>query len=269
MKLNFFFDIDGTLLPFGKDVPESAIRAIESARASGDRIFLATGRSTAEISKKLDVVPIDGGVYSAGAAVYADGKLLYKRVFTEEEKSDAYKTINEFSLDVFIQTDNGTYFTKESYDFFKASMLEYVGAVIDIPNCIVVDKLPLDIEINKLLIMSRDRRIADVREAFKGKFTVVDNTVGLPQDLMAEVVLPDVTKATGIEKILEYYGEKKESVVAIGDGANDIEMVEYAALGIAMGNSSASLKAVADYITDDIERDGLEKAIWQAKKTKS
>lgn len=268
MKLNFFFDIDGTLLPFGKDVPESAIRAIESAKEAGDRIFLATGRSTAEVSKKLDVIPLDGGVYSAGAVVYADGKLLYKRVFTEEEKTDAYKVINEFSLDVLIQTDKGTYFTKDSYDFFKASMIEHVGAVIDIPNCIVVDKLPIDIEINKMLIISRDRRIAEVREAFKDRFIVVDNTVGLPQDLMAEVVLPDVTKATGIEKILEYYGESKESVVAIGDGANDIEMVEYAALGIAMGNASDSLKAVADYITDDIERDGLEKAIWQAKKTK-
>ncbi len=269
MKLNFFFDVDGTLLPFGKDVPESAIRAIEDARKAGDRIFLATGRSTAEISKKLDVIPIDGGVYSAGAAVYADGKLLYKRVFTEEEKAEAYKTIADFSLDVFIQTDAGTYFTKESYDFFKASMVEYAGAVIDIPNCIVVDKLPLDIEMNKMLIISRDRRIEEVREAFKGKFTVVDNTVGLPQDLMAEVVLPDITKATGIEKIIEYYGDKKDSVVAIGDGANDIEMVEYASLGIAMGNSSDSLKAVADYITDDVERDGLEKAIWHARKTKS
>ena len=88
MKLNFFFDVDGTLLPFGRDVPQSAVNAISRARSNGHRVFLSTGRSTAEISSKLDVIPLDGGVYSAGAKVIADGKVLYKRIFTEEEKAD-------------------------------------------------------------------------------------------------------------------------------------------------------------------------------------
>lgn len=264
MKLNFFFDIDGTLLPFGKDVPASAVNAIRNARNAGHRVFLATGRSTAEVSSKLDVIPLDGGVYSAGAKVIADGKVLYKRIFSESEKADIYRLIRSLGLETFIQTDNGTYFTKASSEFFIDSMMKYVGRVIDIPNCVVVDSIPYDLEINKLLFLSRDRRGYEIREALKDRFSVVDNTVGLPQDIMAEIVLKDITKATGIAEVLKYYGDSRESVVAVGDGANDIEMVQSAALGIAMGNASASLKAVADYITDDVESDGLAKAIEHA-----
>ncbi len=264
MKLNFFFDVDGTLLPFGRDVPQSAVNAISRARSNGHRVFLSTGRSTAEISSKLDVIPLDGGVYSAGAKVIADGKVLYKRIFTEEEKADIYNLIRELGLETFIQTDQGTFFTKASSEYFVDLMMKYVGRVIDIPNCVVVDTLPYDLEINKLLFLSRDRNGYEIRKSLKDKFSVVDNTVGLPQDIMAEIVLKDITKATGISKVLEHYGDSEDSVVAVGDGANDIEMIEASSLGIAMGNASDSLKAVADYITDDVDRDGLAKAIEYA-----
>ena len=268
MRLNFFFDIDGTLLPFGKRVPESALEAIKSAKESGDRIFLSTGRSIAEISDEIASLPLNGGVYSAGGRAYADGKLLYKRVFTSEERREALDAIEKFNLEGVIQTDEGTYFKKESLELFKNLMMEYVGNVIEIPHAAVVDELSEELEMNKFLIISKERRVQEVREALKGKFVVVDNTVGLPQDLMAEVVLPDITKATGIEKILEYYGDSRDSVIAVGDGANDIEMIEYAAIGISMGNGSDSLKAVADYITTDVECDGLKNALEYAKRVK-
>ena len=264
MKLNFFFDIDGTLLPFGRDVPSSAISAIDRIRKDGHRVFLSTGRSTAEISSKLDVIAIDGGVYSAGAKVIADGRVLYRRVFSDDERTEMFRLIEDLKLEAMIQTDRGTYLTEESGAFFKETMIASVGRAIDIPNCIVADSIPHDIEINKFLFLSRDRRGYEIREALKDRFSVVDNTVGIPQDIMAEVVLKDITKATGIEKVLEYYGDSRDSVVAVGDGANDIEMVEYAALGIAMGNASDELKAVADYVAHRADDDGIADAIEYA-----
>ena len=118
----------------------------------------------------------------------------------------------------------------------------------------------------KLLILS-SRDSLSVRSVIKDldpSFTLVNNTVGLPEDLMAEIVLSDISKATGIEKVLSYYGASREDSVAIGDGSNDIEMVEYANIGIAMGNASADLIAVADYVTTDIEKDGIKNAIFYA-----
>ncbi len=264
MKLNFFFDIDGTLLPFGKDVPSSAVSAIADLRKAGHRVFLATGRSTAEVPSKLDSIRFDGGVYSAGAKVIADGRILYRRVFSEDEKAFLFRSVKELGIDVMIQTDQGTYLTESSSSFFRDAMLAHVGRVIDIPNCIITDSIPDDIEINKFLFVSRDRRGYEVRRILESRFAVVDNTVCLPQDMAAEAVLKDITKATGINHILEHYGDSRESVVAVGDGANDIEMIEYAFLGIAMGNASESLKRAADYISRGADDDGLADAVRYA-----
>ena len=71
----FFLDIDGTILPFGKPIPGSAIEAVEYARRNGNKVFVATGRAKAEFPS-LDPIVFDGYVYSAGAAVSIDGKLI-------------------------------------------------------------------------------------------------------------------------------------------------------------------------------------------------
>ena len=60
MRLNFFFDVDGTLLPFGKGLPESALEAILDAKSRGHRIFVCTGTSPSEMDKALSPIPFDG-----------------------------------------------------------------------------------------------------------------------------------------------------------------------------------------------------------------
>lgn len=266
-KLNFFLDIDGTLLPFGKDVPPSAVRAIEEATEAGHRFFLSTGRSTAEIYPSLNLLPLKGGVYSAGGTVIFEGNTVLKRGFTREDKDFILRYAKENNLIILLQAEDGTYLTKEAQDVFMSLLIKHIGRVIDIPNLKVIESFPDELVIFKLLFFSLEGLVTKVRKDLSGRFVVVDNTVGLPYDIMAEIVLPDITKATGIEKMLEYLGDDKSTVVAIGDGANDIEMVEYAELGIAMGNSQDELKKIADYITDDVERDGLEKAIVYAIET--
>ena len=263
-KLNFFLDIDGTLLPFGKGVPESAAKAIAKASSEGHRFFLSTGRSTAEVDSRLKILPLKGGVFSAGGTVVYDGKTIFQRVFSREEKDFILDYARKNNLVVLLQSGDGTYLTKEAGDIFVSLLMKYLGRVIDIPNFKIVDTFPEDLELYKLLFFSLEGKVAQVRKELEGRLVVVDNTVGLPYEIMAEIVLPNVTKATGIEKMLEYLGEERNSVVAIGDGANDIEMVEYAELGISMGNGQEELKKVASYITDDVEKDGLKKAIEYA-----
>ena len=73
-------------------------------------------------------------------------------------------------------------------------------------------------------------------------------------------MLPDVNKSVGISEVLRYCGADIEDTVAIGDGGNDIEMLEFCKLGVAMGNAPDIVKAHADIVTDRIENDGLYKA---------
>lgn len=69
------------------------------------------------------------------------------------------------------------------------------------------------------------------------------------------------SKASGIDAVVQYLGLKIDNVMAFGDGLNDIEMISHVGFGVAMGNAHADLKRVADYITEDIEHDGLLKGL--------
>ena len=68
-------------------------------------------------------------------------------------------------------------------------------------------------------------------------------------------------KEVGIDKIIEYYGIKLEETIAFGDGGNDINMIKHAHIGVAMGNANKEVKEIADYITDDVDNDGVYKAL--------
>ena len=71
----------------------------------------------------------------------------------------------------------------------------------------------------------------------------------------------DQTKATGIIHLIEYLNIKREDTIAFGDGHNDSEMIQYCNIGIAMGNAIQKVKDVSDYITDDIDNDGIYNAM--------
>ena len=81
-------------------------------------------------------------------------------------------------------------------------------------------------------------------------------------DLAMDVYLPDGGKVYGIKKFCEREGLDQADVIAFGDGDNDIGMIRFAGLGVAMGNAPANVRAEADYVTDRVEDDG----IWNALK---
>ena len=183
-------------------------------------------------------------------------------LFVGKEYDKAVPYLLGRGFPVILQADNGTYLTQETQDIWYSLLMKHVGRIVQVPSLRIVDELPDDEEVNKLLYIGGP--LIEVSQALVPEFQTVANTVGLPPDMMGEVMLAGITKATGMDIVMEHYGLDIAESVAIGDGANDIEMVEHAGLGIAMGNASSDLLAVADYITDDVEADGLRKAVEHA-----
>lgn len=68
-------------------------------------------------------------------------------------------------------------------------------------------------------------------------------------------------KAEGIRRMMEKYGIRQDEIMAFGDGENDIDMIEFAGIGVAMGNADERVKHCADYVTDDVDSDGIRKAL--------
>ena len=264
MKLNFFFDIDGTILPVGQHIPQSTLDAFAKAKAQGHRLFFCTGRSPFELTEELRALPFDGGVFSAGAHVVVDGKTIFSRYLTDEQRSFFFSVVDCFDLLWIIQSDDGSYLTQETQDYYCNLTRKVYSRSIDFLGFHIVDSFPADKPIVKLFILSKRGLVLEARKALEGPLHSVNNTNGLPPECAAELMGPDLTKASGINHVLAYLGEDRASTVGIGDGENDIEMIETCNLGIAMGNACKELKEKADFVTTDILDDGLAKAMEYA-----
>ena len=163
MRLNFFFDVDGTLLPFGKGLPESALDAILEAKSKGHRIFVSTGRSPSEMDKALSPIPFDGGVYSAGCLVMAGGRVLEEKGYSKEEIKEVSSYLKDNGHLPMVQIANGTYMPTLAYEFFKEQLIKNNGISIKIPGLVVTDDIPLDLDVKKILVLSPEGRIDEVR----------------------------------------------------------------------------------------------------------
>lgn len=117
-----------------------------------------------------------------------------------------------------------------------------------------------DDEITKILFSQREELLAkkmlELPKEFYNEYTVVKT---MPTVL--EVMSKDCNKGYGVKVLADKLGIKKDEIICIGDQANDIEMITYAGLGIAMGNAIDELKGIAQYITSDNDNDGVAKAI--------
>lgn len=265
MRLNFFCDIDGTLLPFGKPVPDSALKAIDKARSSGHRFFLSTGRSLSEIDECIRKIPFDGGVYSNGATVIEGDRTLRAVRMTEKDKSFLIDYASRNNLLFMMQTNEGTFMSRETLSFFNESMIEHLHTIIPVPNLVAYDTLPSSLPlVIKFLFLSPDHILMRTRAEIGGLYQMIDNTDGLPQTDMVEVCLKGLNKATGMMDMLSFLGDDIPSSVAVGDGANDIEMISSAGIGIAMGNGAEELKRAADWVSDSVKKDGFAKAVEYA-----
>ena len=160
-----------------------------------------------------------------------------------------------------IQTPSGTYVPPRVMTIFREEMIRHTGHVAALSSVIESDEIPSDEKINKVIYVTRNGSIERIRKDLSPRFDTVSNTLGVPDSVMGEIVLHGLSKATGIEKIMEYYGSDMSRAVVFGDGANDEEMVSIAGIGIAMGNASPHLKEKARYITADINDDGIAKGI--------
>ncbi len=256
-----FFDVDGTLLPFGLDMPESTKEALRLAKENGNKIFLSTGRSPAELNPKLRQIPFDGGIFAGGARADAEGKMIYEIFFSREDLEALYALAEERKWMLIVQTTTGSFMKEDMHIALFDLFLKHNGRILEIDNLIVVDSLPYPENATKLIILTPDNDIKKIREELKGRYDIVDNTMGVPLDACAELMQVGISKATGLGKILSFYGADISDSIAFGDGANDIEIIEEAGIGVAMGNASDELKSKADYVTSDILEDGIYNAL--------
>lgn len=248
-----FFDIDGTLLSFKTHaVPQSTIDAINAVRAQGIKVFLATGRLKKQV-QDLGGLEFDGFITVNGAyCVITDNEVIFKRLIPKEELNSliAYQeNVTQFSYAFMVQEGSFVNDVNDAVTNIARLVEVPVPPVRNLREMVEDEVLQVNLYVDKEL----EERIME--EAF------VSCSASRWHPTFADVNIKGIDKSTGIDKFLEYYDIDKSETMAFGDGGNDIEMLKHVGIGVAMGNAGDNVKAVADYITDSVDEDGVANAL--------
>lgn len=268
MSRILFIDVDGTLVDYHNRLPDSAVAAIRAARAAGHRVYLCTGRSKAEMPDSLWDIGIDGMVGGNGSYVEDAGEVVLHQTLTGEECAAIVDWLHLRGLEFYLETNDGL-FASERFEEVATPVMALYSARKGKPapetasagfhGMVFGGSLDRD-DVNKLsyVLTSYDDHLA-AREAFSG---LQHGTWGGrdAEALFGDIGPTGITKAHAVDALLEHLGADQADTIAFGDATVDIPMFNACAVGVAMGNASEDLKALATLVTEDVEHDGLAKA---------
>lgn len=248
-----FTDIDMTLYQQKtKTVPASAIEAINKLRAKGIKVFLCSGRNFYLIRKTgiLDMIKFDGLITMNGANAIIDNKVIYRYPIPSEVVDAIIKFSKrlKFGLTLIEESEGHINYIDDRV----ISAHEKYGTRFPQPRSypdhydrVVYQMIAFCDELDESLFLPHLKNCKSARW----------------DEYAVDIMLKDSDKAKGILAVLQYYGYKPENAMSLGDNPNDIEMLQFTGVSVAMGNATNEVKAVADYVTDDIDNDGWAKAM--------
>lgn len=258
MEKIIFFDVDGTLINFNGELQPSTIEALERTKKKGNKIIICTGRTMYQIQREVREYA-DGYVASTGAYVEYQGKKIYENFMSEEALSKVVEVMEWAQAELSGSGEDFMIMTPAYRDILAERFSKYPPKVIEefMEKGIVSDGNWDISKVKRFNYEDSKKSIAQVRERLKDYCEVAGTSFEETESESGEIVCKGITKSHGMKILLEYLGKSREDSVAIGDGPNDLDMLEYAGLGIAMGNAREELIKKADYVTADIQEDGL------------
>ena len=267
-----FFDIDGTLIDITGIVSSNLMEALLKLKANGHEICLATGRSEDGQITKFRKMNWDG--YILGNGVYGEykGDIVMHETMPDQDIEEFVKFTNAMSeMGIILEGNTGAYTTQAgsqaSYQAMKKAAYYREMSYDDfIAYFQVVEDLQAIRDVNKIMYFNGAKYAEAMMSKFDKYLDFLPNSITQSLSLDdGEIMKKGITKAEGIKKLINYAGYEQKDVIAFGDGYNDIEMIEFAAIGVAMGNGVEQLKESADIVADRLENDGIVKILKQLK----
>lgn len=251
-------DLDGTLNNSKKVITDKTREALIKAQQLGSKIVLASGRPTAGLVREAEILEMKkyNGMFLSfnGARVveYKTDKCIYDKALSSEDTHKMLKHLKKFNVNVMVAWEQ--YLLVEDLDGYKS---EYEARVnnLKLKKVDDLDKY-IDFEPNKILISAEPKYLESVADEIKKPFGS-SLSIYFSTPFYLEVMANNIDKALALDKIAKHLGIKREEVIAFGDGQNDIPMIKYAGLGVAMANAADELKTAADEITLSNDEDGI------------
>lgn len=266
MKKFIFIDIDGTLLDSRTGIPHSTVHAIREARKKGHKVFVSTGRAKSQVGTSILNIGFDGCIFSSGTVIEVGEQMVHINqmdaqlvgsIMSDLERMNIgyilegfeYSYVDAIAADYFSANNTGSHVFDESLSFLNERKIK---AITEYEPSFIINKLSF--------FANNNDEIVALKENYEEKMDFIIHDNELKDLISTELCLKGVTKATGMDVILDYCAASIEQTISFGDSRNDIEMIQHANLGICMGNGIEALKKIADHITDTLHNDGIYKA---------
>ena len=264
-------DLDGTLTNSKKVITEHTRTTLIEAQKRGLKIVLASGRPTygvAPLANQLKLDKYEGYIlsYNGGEIIdWKTGEMMYKNLLDPEVLPYLYQCAKDNNFAI-VSYENEYVLTEHPDD-------EYVlkEALLNVMKIKKVDNFlkAINHPIAKCLIVGDPTRLAvlekEMYDHLKDRMGVFRSEPyflelvpkGIDKAQSLAVLLKGIDKARSLSVLLKEINMKKEEMIAVGDGFNDLSMIQYAGLGVAMANAQPVVRENADYITLSNDEDGV------------
>ena len=264
-------DIDGTLTNDQKEITPRTRDALLAAQDAGAILVLASGRANMGLTGFADTLDMKrhNGIFvcfnGAKAMNYQTGEVYFQQTLTVDQGKRVLEHMHNFNVCPIY--DRGPYMYLENAFFTIArdgepwSIAEYEAHNNNYLLCEVADNAEfLDWELNKNLVAGQPEYLQeqwqDMGKPFEGELSAM-----FTAPFYYEFTPLGVDKTKALKETFKVLGIERDEIISFGDAQNDQSMIEWAGIGVAMGNAVEEVKAIADYVTLSNNEDGIAAAL--------
>ncbi|MBN2221828.1 MAG: sugar-phosphatase [Vallitaleaceae bacterium] len=254
-------DMDGTLLNEDKTISNRTKEAIRELKSKGKKVVLATGRPIHGVKryvKELDLFDHDDYIVTFNGALVQStttNEILLNHPLSLDAYYELYELSKELSVHIHALTDTSVITPKDNpYTQIEAE----INQIPLIEQS--VESVSKDTLIVKIMFIDEAKKLDQIEKVLpqwvRDQYTIVRSA-----KIFLEFLNPLVDKGVGVQAVANKLGLSHENIICVGDAGNDLAMIQYASLGVAMGNATEELKLAANYITHSNNEDGVAHVI--------
>ncbi|MCM2534493.1 Cof-type HAD-IIB family hydrolase [Neobacillus pocheonensis] len=260
-----FSDIDGTLLNSNHQITNCTKEAVNKVVQKEIEFILISARMPSGIKAIYNDLKIqsplicyNGALILNNPEVIGNNKILYSATISKIDANKIYEitkekfpnvSFNLFSYDQWLVENKEDKWTKQESDIIQVQPM-----VVNVKKHIAQDEA-----VHKILCMGEPRLISELKSELND--SLLNVCCYRSKDTYLEITSNDASKVLGIKALEAYFAVKPGEVMAIGDNFNDMAMIEYASIGVAMGNAPQQVKDASDFVTKSNDQDGMKLAL--------
>ena len=258
-----FLDMDGTLLRSDHSVSEETVQTIQLLAKKDVSVILVSARPLNAVLptfRRIGLPETDPIITLNGSYIVENDQPIFQATVDLETTARVTEEVRPYKATI------AYYVQREWFSEVKDAWTDHEQKIMDVPvgvrpiSSLIKDWGVRKVAPNKMMVMSEPGNIAGIqkhlRSIYNGRLNIYPSKA-----TYLEVMDSRGSKSNAVKFVSERLGLVPSEVIAMGDNYNDVEMIQFAGVGVAMGNAPDDIKAVADYVTDTNNNDGVRKAM--------